>query len=114
MPSFRTLDRSDNACSTPESIRSLITDLMSAEHFFQGPSLHLSWQHTLHEDIPWEICKGRLLDKTHTRLRKSFEAWHIYSHEDGVRSSEPILSLKLDLSAAQLHVTRAIHCFGWE
>src|SRR5262249_53423932 len=34
--------------------------------------------------------------------------------EDGQRSTEPLLSLKLDGNHRQLHVTRAIHCYAWE
>jgi hypothetical protein len=65
-------------------------------------------------NIPWEIYKGRLLDASQTRERRTFEAWNIYSIDEFGRSTEPLLSVKLDAETGEIHVVRAILCYAWE
>jgi hypothetical protein len=55
-----------------------------------------------------------LLEPAHSRLSEVFEAWSVYWLEGKSRSDEPILSLKLDWPARQIHVVRAIHSYVWE
>src|SRR5206468_2402741 len=42
------------------------------------------------------------------------ERWNVFVIENGERSGEPLLSLKLDRDAAVLHVVRGLHCHVWE
>ena len=51
---------------------------------------------------------------THTRQRRTFEAWNVHALEGGTRSAEPLLAVKLDLAAGELHVTRGLLCHVWE
>jgi hypothetical protein len=83
-------------------------------HFFVGLDLALEWEHVPSEELVWEIFQGRLLDPAHTRQRRSFEAWNVYSRSDTGRSAEPLLSLKLDADAGQLHVVRGLDSYVWE
>lgn len=97
-----------------DEIRAIAAAAVAPRHFFVGNGLELEWEHTPAEDIPWEIYKGRLLDASQTRERRTFEAWNIYSIDEFGRSTEPLLSLKLDAETGELHVVRAILCYAWE
>src|SRR5262249_175991 len=72
------------------------------------------WEHHDREEIPWEIFGGQLLDSSQTRLTESFESWNIYWNEGGHRSTEPLISLKLDSGKRLIHVVRSIHRMIWQ
>jgi hypothetical protein len=93
--------------------RQVIAAVLRPAHFFVGPGLVLEWRHDAGAES-WEIFQGRLLDARQTRERRFLESWGIYQVADGNPSSEPILAVKLDPAAAQVHVVRAIHCHVWE
>jgi hypothetical protein len=120
MPHFRpTPPAGPEAASGPipltrEAVRPVISDALRPAHFFVGESLELRGEPPAPETIPWEIFQGRLLDPAFTRLRRSFETWNVFLVEDGVRSPEPVLSVKLDAEEGRVHVVRALHCYAWE
>jgi hypothetical protein len=64
--------------------------------------------------VIWEIFQGRLLDAPLTRQCHSFEAWNVFLCDAGGGSIEPLISVKLDEAAGQIHVVRALHCYTWE
>jgi hypothetical protein len=97
-----------------DTVRAVIGDLVARPHFYVGPNVALEWEGPVREEVPWEIFRGRLLDSAYTRLRHAFEAWHVFRVEDGRRSDEPLLSVKLDLPARRIHVVRAVCCHAWE
>jgi hypothetical protein len=97
-----------------DDIQSVIADAVAPRHFFIGNALELEWKHAPAENIPWEIYKGRLLDASQTRERRTFEAWNIYAIDEFGRSTEPVLSVKLDAETGEIHVVRAILCYAWE
>ena len=97
-----------------DEIRAIIADAVAPRHFFIGNGLELEWEHTAAETIQWEIYKGRLLDASQTRERRTFEAWNIYGIDEFGRSTEPLLSVKLDAETGEVHVVRAILCYAWE
>jgi hypothetical protein len=99
---------------TPDAIREVVADSLLPVHFFAGPSLGLEWEHLPAEEQPWEVFQGRLLEHTHTRQRRTFEGWDVHALEGGTRSVEPLLAVKLDLAAGELHVTRGLLCHVWE
>jgi hypothetical protein len=99
---------------SPDDLRELIDEAVRPAHFFVGPATRLEWQHVAAEDVSWEVFRGRLLDSAHTRQRRTFEAWNVYLIGDEGRSTESLLSVKLDLRAGQVHVVRAIHSYAWE
>jgi hypothetical protein len=99
---------------TADTIREVVADALLPVHFFAGPSLGLEWEHLPAEDLPWEVFQGRLLERSHTRQRRTFEAWNVHTLEGGTRSAEPLLAVKLDLAAGELHVTRGLLCHVWE
>jgi hypothetical protein len=107
-------DRAQFSSLTWEAVGAVITDALLPNHFFAAPAMSLEWEHLLTEEIPWEIFQGRLLERAHTRQMRTFEAWNIYSSEGGTRSSEPLLALKLDLAAGEVHVVRGLLCYVWE
>jgi len=89
--------------------------MLRPAHFFLAANLTLEWQHVPTEDQIWEIFQGRLLDPAHTRERRSFEAWNIVQAACGLASApEPLLALKLDTVAGQLHVVRGVDSYVWE
>jgi hypothetical protein len=97
-----------------DEVRAVAADAVAPRHFFVGNGLELEWEHAPAESIPWEIYKGRLLDASQTRERQTFEAWNIWAIDETGRSTEPLLSVKLDGETGQLHVVRAILCYAWE
>src|SRR5262249_51810712 len=97
-----------------DEIRAVIADAVAPRHFFIGNGLELEWEHAPAENIPWEIYKGRLLDASQTRERRTFEAWNIHCIDEFDRSTEPLLSVKLDAETGEVHVVRAILCYAWE
>src|SRR5262245_58140711 len=99
MPAFRACPAPP--ASTPQGIsletaRAVITEAVRPGHFFLGRSLLLDWQPPAPETVVWEIFQGRLLDAPFTRQRRSFEAWNVFTVENGERSAEPLLAVKLD------------------
>jgi hypothetical protein len=99
---------------SPDDLSRVITEAVRPAHFFVGPVTRLEWQYVAAEDISWEVFRGRLLDPAHTRERRTFAAWNVYLIGDEGRSPEPLLSVKLDAAAGQIHVVRAIHSYAWE
>jgi hypothetical protein len=97
-----------------EEVRAIVVEALDPRHFFVSKGLALEWEHAPAEDITWEIYKGRLLDTSQTRERRTFEAWNVFARDENGRSTEPLLSLKLDADSGQLHVVRAIYCYAWE
>lgn len=95
---------------SPESVRRAVADLLAPRHFFAGESLALEWEAVEQLDTPWELFEGRLLPPSQTRQRQTFEAWNVFAVVGGVRSTEPLLSVKLDVDGALLHVTRGLLC----
>src|SRR5262252_7028801 len=93
-----------------DEIRSVVAEAVAPRHFFVANGLELEGEHAPAENVPWEIYKGRLLDASQTRERRTFEAWNIYSIDDFGRSTEPLLSVKLDAESGEIHVVRAILC----
>lgn len=120
MPHFRPLPQPQPGTRSPpadlslERVRNLIAEVMRPPHFFQGRSLTLHWTPVAQEEIPWEIYKGRLLPPAQTRLRQTFESWHVFQMDANGPSAEPLLSIKFDATAKVIHVVRAIQSYAWE
>ena len=120
MPRFRSSDASgirpqaDDHWRSVDAIRGLLADVLRPDNFFVGTGLVLDWKHDPAEELPWEIFRGRLLPPAQTRLHKTFEAWGGFRVDDGKRAETPLLSLKLDWPAKQVHVTRGIYSRVWE
>jgi hypothetical protein len=97
-----------------EQLHRIIAEAVRPCHFFVGPATRLEWDHVAAEEISWEVFRGRLLDPAHTRERRTFEAWNVYLVGEEGRSAEPLLSVKFDAAAEQVHVVRAIFSYAWE
>lgn len=95
-------------------IDKIVADVLQPAHFYIRPGMSLLWERRPGEEVPWEISHGRLVPPHYCRHRKTFTAWNIYHVQERQRSAEPLLSLKLDAEAGQLHVVRAILCYVWE
>src|SRR4051812_28978839 len=118
MPRFRPRSPADSGlCDTPlsaETVRWLCGEVTRPCHFFTGPNLRLEGEHDTDEESVWEVFQGRLLDPAHTRQRRTFEAWNVYQLTDAGRSGEPLLSLKWDHDANQIHVVRGLDSYVHE
>ncbi len=99
---------------TPDAVANCAGRMLAPAHFFTGPDLTLEWAPPSREDISWEVFRGRLLDPAHTRQRRIFTACNIYLRTPDGWSEEPLLSLKLDATAGELHVVRGINSYTWE
>src|SRR5437763_1955471 len=69
------------AALTPDAPRAVLADALLPAHFFTGPHTTLEWVHVPAEETAWEIFQGRLLDRAHTRRRRTFEAWNVHLRE---------------------------------
>ncbi len=96
------------------TVEACIEEGMRPERFFVRPDLSLVWQAAVQEDISWEIFRGRLLDPAHTRETRAFVAWSIYQVEGGTLAATPLLSVKLDSRAGQIHIVRGILAYVWK
>jgi len=102
------------ALSGADAIRRAVEDALHPSQFLVGKRIALEWAAPLPEEVAWEVFRGRLLDASQTRQRHAFESWNIFQVGAEGRSPEPILSIKWDTQAGQLHVMRAIYCYAWE
>jgi hypothetical protein len=119
MPRFRTAPASPSYSAAPEVlkaevVRQIAADVSRPAHFYVGRGLELEWEHADEEEVSWEVFRGRLLEPAHTRQRRRFEVWNVYRRGPEGRSAEPLLALKLDAAAGQLHVMRGLECYVWE
>src|SRR5262245_47890199 len=114
MPWFRTPTSTPKIALSPERVRHVIADVVHRCHFFTRGKTNLTWQQPGTETVPWEIYAGRLLDAPMTRHQRTFESRNIHLITPEGRSAEPLLSVKLDAAAGEIHVVRAILCHAWE
>jgi hypothetical protein len=115
MPRFRTpTPNTSQAALTVEVVRQVAAEVIRPAHFFVGPGLELEWEHAEQEERSWEVFRGRLLDPAHTRQRRQFEAWNVYQRTSEGRPGEPLLALKLDGAAGEMHVIRGVESYVWE
>jgi hypothetical protein len=98
--------------ATPQRVRALIAEVFRPAHFFLGPELALEWDYIEREELTWEIFQGRLLDPAHTRQQRTFASWSASLQASETR--QPLLSVKLDEEAGQLHVVRGLDSYVWE
>jgi hypothetical protein len=91
-----------------------IAEVLRPGHFFAGPPTHLDWEHQEAEHLPWEIFRGQLVQRHLTRQTATLESWNIFLVQEGQRSGEPLLSLKLDRDRGVLYLVRGILCHAWE
>ncbi len=92
-------------------IGQMIDEAMQPGHFFVAPSLQLEWDLARSETIPWELFHGNLLDPDESREERTFLSWHVRPAEEG---AEPLLSVKLDVHAEQIHVVSGLLCHSHE
>ena len=92
----------------------IVDAVLSPGHFYITPGFSLEWERVAARPQRWELFRGRLVDAAHTRQEKTFEEWNVYLIEQGTRSAEPLLSLKLDSAEGKLHVVRGLLCHVWE
>jgi hypothetical protein len=97
-----------------ESVREAINDVLDPVHFYAAPPAQLEWEHLPADETPWEVIRGQLLPRHLTRIMEIFESWNVFLIQDGTRSGEPVLSLKLDAERSELHVVRGLLCWTWE
>jgi hypothetical protein len=115
MPTFREVVPARVPAADLTRLRALIADLTGPANFFAAGPLRLAWRHQPDEELFWELFHGRVLDGSMTRQRRRFEAWNVHAvAEGGTPSAEPLVSVKLDAAAAQLHVTRAVLVYAHE
>ena len=90
-----------------DPVRALCADVLRPAHFYIAPGLSLELEQVPAEEDRWEIFQGRLLDRPYTRQQRTFAAWNLYLTAGGERSGEPVLALKLDETAGEIHVVRS-------
>jgi hypothetical protein len=117
MPRFR--ERPLNAAlagvtPTVAALPALLAEVLAPSHFFAAPGLEFVWE-CGDEDAAWEVFRGRLLDPAHTRERRRFVSWNVVLRgPDPGPPGEPVLSVKWDLGAGELHVVRGLEVYAWE
>src|SRR5262245_3036943 len=95
-----------------EDARGLAGRLLAKSNFFA--TLPLAWRHDPAADRPWEVFRGRLLEPAHTRRRWVLESWDVFLDTPEGPAAEPLVGLKLDAGAGELHVVRGVDSYVWE
>jgi hypothetical protein len=116
MRSFRPLipDAAPQRALDLLAVGQLIDAAMQSGHFYADPQLHLTWIAARSETIAWELFRGRVLDASQTRLRKTFLSWHVFQTDATNPATEPMISVKLDVHERRIHVTRGLLSYVWE
>jgi hypothetical protein len=96
-----------------DTLRHLIAEVLRPANFFLASEFELISEHVEQQQISWEVFQGRLLDPSHTRRKAAFESWSHYLIRHGVRSEEPLLSVKLGTDL-RLYIVRGLECYVWE
>ncbi len=105
---------STDEAPTRDTIRRLAEYVLAPHHFYLASGLSLEGEHVLARGQRWELFRGRLLDPAHTRQEQTFEEWNVFLIEVGIRSPEPLLSLKFDAVAGRMYMVRSLLCHVWE
>jgi hypothetical protein len=92
---------------TPGDLSRVCREVIDASNFVVSPQSRLSWSHCYEEPF-WELFLGQALGRAQTRERRRFESWWV-SIENG-DPEEPLLALRWDHAASEIHVTRSIEC----
>lgn len=96
------------------ALAQVIDEAMRPGNFFAAPEMRLAWVSARAETIPWELFRGRLVERSQTRILKTFLAWHVIEENESHPASEPIISVKLDVHEKHIHVTRGLLAYVWE
>ena len=88
-----------------DALIAAITRLWRPGNFYVGNGLRCAWQFETTQAIPWELFRGRLVDSSRAPMR-SFLAWNLLPVQGGQVSSDPLISVLLDETERQIHVTR--------
>jgi hypothetical protein len=97
-----------------QEIYTTLQDAFLPCHFLVGQDSQWEWDPGISEVLVWEIYRGRLLDAAATRQESQFRSWNLYKVQNGKRSVEPVLSVKVAHETRLLHVTRGIFIYVWE
>jgi hypothetical protein len=92
----------------------LVSDVFSPGRFFVKQGQQLLTESPIEEAITWEVFRGQLLDKRHTRREESFFTAQAKLVSADVPAGAPLLSLRFAGASAVLHITRWLHCRIWE
>jgi hypothetical protein len=96
------------------AVGQLIDDAMQPGNFFVAPEMRVTWTAARSETIPWEIFRGRLLERSQTREPKTFLTWNLIESNDAHPATEPLISIKLDVHERRIHVTRGLLVYAHE
>jgi hypothetical protein len=91
----------------------LLSSLWQPTQFYLACGLRCAWQFEAEQKLPWELFRGRLLDRRHTREAKTFLTWNLLPVDGGAVGNDPLLSLLLDETTGEIHVTRGVLCRVW-
>lgn len=94
--------------------RHVVESVLRPGSFFVTPPGRLRIEYVPREEASWEIFRGHLLERTHTRRRAPFASWHVWLDADGVSGGAPLISLKWHLDERRLYVTRNLLVHGFE
>ncbi len=105
---------SKNPLPARAQIEAIVSEILSPGHFFASEPDKLLFERILHEEISWEVFRGRLLDPTQTRAQRSFSAWNVLFKGDADNLVTTVVSVKYDEANTKLFVLRALPCHAWE
>jgi len=114
MPWFRSPPPQTAGLLTESNLAPLVSELVHPSNFLVVPPLKLDLHSPAEEESFWEMFRGRALDHTQTRNRRRFLSWNVFDRDQTTPGDEPLLSVKWDREARQVHVTRSIRCRSWE
>lgn len=97
----------------PEQAAAVIADSLRPERFLVTGALTISprIRHRPLDCVPWELFRGHLLDSSQTRLRRCFNSWLVFAHDE---DEEPLLAVRLATEEGRVFVIRGLLVHGHE
>lgn len=95
-------------------VQGILDDCTHPRNFFVKPPLSLNLKYLPIEETPWEIFRGRLLDASFTRQRRTFQSWNLGVHTPDRAEGAPFLSAKWERETQQIHIIRFIESYVHE
>ena len=99
---------------TGDEIRAAVETAVRPGCFFVAADKKLCVEYIPHEEVPWQIFQGQLLDHAQTRHREGFQSWNVHVENTAGLRTAPLLSVKFNAFQRRIFITRNILIYAWE
>ncbi|HEX3316112.1 MAG TPA: hypothetical protein VHR72_14540, partial [Gemmataceae bacterium] len=96
-----------------DSLIAAISLLWRPGNFYVGNGLRCAWQFETTQHVPWELFRGTLVESARAPAN-TFLAWNLLPVDAGKVADDPLISVLLDETDRQVHVTRGYLVYAHE